>query len=279
MRLAHLSDLHFGASTWNLFSKRILGTLNWLLRRRHDFIHERLDPLPALFSELKVDLILVTGDLTTTGLPAELCAAQEALGRFEQPLLLLPGNHDQYTRGSFRRKTFYKWCANPTTTYSLREHGLEHHVLANGWNLILLDTAPATPLRFSGGHFSPALEARLETLLASLQGPTLVANHFPYFLTPKRDHRLLRGEALEQLLARHRVRLYLHGHTHRHILANLQPSGLPITLDAGSATYRRQATFNILDLTAQECTVTPHRFSGGQWEREAPETMSWAIQG
>lgn len=276
MRIAHLSDLHFRAPSWRLFSKRLLGTLNWLFKRRHHFAHELLDPLPPLFDALGVDLILVTGDLSITGLPAELRKAQEALKKFSQPQLLLPGNHDQYTQSGFRNQTFYKWCANRAAPFTLREHRLEHHKLINGWHLILLDTAPAMPFHFSGGNFSKELEKRLDTLLQELQGPVIVANHFPYFLTPDPHHRLLRGEALAQVLARNRVRLYLHGHTHRHILADLKPSGLPLTLDAGSATYRPRPSFNLLDLGSEAITVTPYCFTT-QWQPDSTRILQGAL--
>ena len=64
---------------------------------------------------------------------------------------------------------------------------------------------------------------------------------------------------LEQLLARHRVRLYLHGHTHRHILANLQPSGLPVILDSGCCA-QKNGTWNLLTIDENGIQVDVYKY-------------------
>ena len=68
-RLAHLSDLHFSEVDFDLrqfFSKRWIGNLNYLLRRRKDFDDKLLKDFPSLLQKLKVDVVLISGDLSCT---------------------------------------------------------------------------------------------------------------------------------------------------------------------------------------------------------------------
>ena len=79
MRIAHLSDIHLWQYTINplrLLSKRSAGmaSLFWDVRRR--FRLERIPDLVDRVNSLRVDHILITGDLTTTALPDEFRAAR-----------------------------------------------------------------------------------------------------------------------------------------------------------------------------------------------------------
>ncbi len=60
---------------------------------------------------LQPDHILITGDLTTTALPAEFKVARRALAPWlldPTKVTVLPGNHDRYTPGSHRARLFEK---------------------------------------------------------------------------------------------------------------------------------------------------------------------------
>ena len=122
--LAHLSDSAPGAAAdpapLELLSKRGLGYLNWLRKRRR--IH-RAEMLAALVADLKArqpDHIAVTGDLVNLSLANEFAPARAWIGaRRPGPVTLVPGNHDcyvrpaatfaahhwgEYMRGDYRRK-------------------------------------------------------------------------------------------------------------------------------------------------------------------------------
>ena len=71
-RILHVSDLHVGA--------RNAVQAEWALTP----LVERFDP----------ELVLVTGDLTHRGRPAEHENAAHLLRELEKPLLVVPGNHD-----------------------------------------------------------------------------------------------------------------------------------------------------------------------------------------
>ena len=71
--IAHLSDLHVGAI--NHMEKTLLDAINHI-------------------NELNPDLVVVTGDLTENGYYLEFLKAREYLDLIENPLMVVPGNHD-----------------------------------------------------------------------------------------------------------------------------------------------------------------------------------------
>jgi len=287
MRIAQISDFHFTHMTWNplrLISKRLLGNLNWLFNRKSVFAHGQLSPLPALFSDLKVDLVLIGGDFSTTALTEEFEKAKAFVQTLSQPWLAVPGNHDHYTFASWRRKTFYRYFSNgkeeiahPVDFFNLKEHGAEAHRIAPGWWVLALDTARATNPYSSKGLFSEKLESYASEILDLLPpGDSVIClNHYPFFHQDEPRRNLERGEALQALLQKSpQVKLYLHGHTHRHSIADLQPSRLPIVLDSGCAVQGGEGTWNLIDLLPDHCRVEAYRWKD-RWEPFRSETFEW----
>jgi 3',5'-cyclic AMP phosphodiesterase CpdA len=129
----------------------------------------------------------------------------------------------------------------------------------------------------SEGIFSKALEAQAEHLLSQIpkQDKVILLNHYPFFSQESPKRALKRGENLESLIRHHpNICLYLHGHTHRHSIANLQPDGLPIVLDSGSSCLKRGGSWNLIDLNENGCMVTPYFFSNS-WEEQKPHEFVW----
>ncbi len=270
MRIAHLSDLHFSHLTFSplqLFSKRWLGNLNHLLFRRGEFCSKVLKPFVALLQELKVDLVLISGDLTTTAHKSEFKRALEFVHSLQEvgiKIFLVPGNHDHYTQKAYKKKLFYQFFPN----LLLQHEGVSVHKLMPGWVLVALDTALATSLTSSQGYFSPEIEKRLEKALEqNSQDSVLMVNHFPFFKPDGEHRKLVRQEALQKLLMKSpHVKLYLHGHTHRHALADLRTSNLPLILDSGSITHTKHGSWNLLDLEETSCTVSAYAWKDSGWE-------------
>jgi len=288
MRLAQISDFHFTQITWNplrLLSKRLLGNLNWLVTRRFVFMHKQLDPLPNLLRELKVDLILLGGDFTTTALKEEFQKASRFVSQLSQDWIAIPGNHDHYTYRSHRNKHFYRYFSNEregiahaADFFTLKDHGVEAHRIADGWWLLALDTARATNPYSSRGLFSQKLEEYVHEVLDLLpKGDAVICfNHYPFFQQDEPKRNLARGEVLQEILHRSpQVRLYLHGHTHRHAIADLQPNRLPILLDSGCCVQGREGTWNLIDLMPHHCEITAYRWDG-QWGPFRSEKIRWA---
>ncbi len=281
-RFAHISDLHFSRLTWNptqFFSKRWLGNLNLLLSRRHRFSAENLPSLPSLFKELHVDAVIITGDLTSTSHESEFILAKQFIESLGPKVYLLPGNHDQYTKRAYKKHLFYQFfnsSYSKTSPFNLKEDGLSLVEFTKGWWLIGLDTAIATSLLSANGYFSPDLEIKLDKALQQISGNIILINHFPIFSNESFRKSLLRKEALKQVIERHpQIKLFLHGHTHRHCIANLQASGLPIILDSGSIAQNERGSWNLIDITDQGCEIEVYKVQSGSWQPSQKNHYQW----
>lgn len=292
-RIAHISDLHFSHITLNplqFFSKRWVGNGNLIFSRKRSFSETLLHPLPHLFQKLKVDYIFITGDVSTTGLEKEFQKAKHFLSELSvgsKKLLLLPGNHDHYTKRDFHRKLFYRFFENDTPpksgvsheNLSLGKDQIELRPLFGSWWYLAIDTVIATSLISSQGLFSEQLEEKLQKILQDFpkDQKILFLNHFPFFQFDQPRRVLLRGLSLGSLLQKTpQVRLYLHGHTHRHCIADLRCANFPIILDSGSSTMLSRPSFNLLDLEEDSCAVTVFRFQENTWQPKEERKFSFS---
>jgi 3',5'-cyclic AMP phosphodiesterase CpdA len=264
VKIAQISDLHFANASLNplqFFSKRWLGNLNALLSRKKVFCQERLRSLAGLLKEEKVSHLLVTGDISTTSHPKEFSMAQQLFSEIEErgiSVHVLPGNHDNYTKRAFRKKTFYKFFDSP-----LQEKGVFVQPLAAHWWLVTLDTTLATSLISSQGKFSELLHANLLNALSFIPSSdqVILANHFPLFEHESPRKALLGAEKLRELIQEFpNIIFYMHGHTHAHCIADLRNSGLPIILDCGSTPHHKQGAFHLVELEKSRYTVKVFRW-------------------
>jgi 3',5'-cyclic AMP phosphodiesterase CpdA len=286
VRLAHISDLHFSHLSWNplqFFSKRWIGNLNLLLTRKKEYAHQRLLLLPELFKNAAVDQVLITGDLSTTSFSKEFALAHdfiEALKASGLSVSVLPGNHDKYTKRADRDALFYQYfhsCFSEEEIWDLRAHNIAVRKLSPTWWLVLLDTALATHLFSSQGYFSPHTEAQLEKALEKIpeNHQVILANHFPFFKGESRRVTLLRAEQLrEKILKFPNIKLYLHGHAHRHCIADLRKSGYPIVLDSGSTPHRTNGAINLIDITTEGCDIQVLQWKE-EWQMTRQVSCPW----
>lgn len=281
MRLAHISDFHCTKLTWNplrLFPKRIFGHLHWILGRKNSFSLLPLEELADLFSSLKVDLILVGGDLTSSSMHEEFSFAKSLLKKIQSPSIVLPGNHDHYTFRSYREGRFYQYFTNANQTLgSLAKTGIEAHKIDASWWVISLDTSVPNKATSSRGMFSEELEQKLEEILSQIPklDKIILFNHFPFFQQEDPKRTLERGDALQHVICKHpNIVLYLHGHTHRHSIADLRPNRLPIILDSGSCCQTANATWNLIDIETDRCFVTPYEWKSS-WKPKETKEFLW----
>ena len=115
LRIVHLSDIHLWRYVFNpllLMNKRAFGMVALVAGRARKFRLERLHDVVERVKGLKPDHVLITGDLTTTALPAEFQAARTALAELlveSDRVTVIPGNHDRYTTGAVRHQAFEEW--------------------------------------------------------------------------------------------------------------------------------------------------------------------------
>lgn len=290
IRLIHISDLHFAKITLNplqFFSKRFIGNFNLLLNRRKHYSQAKLEDLKKKIIELKPNYVLISGDISTTSLEKEFQMGKDFVDTLKKEnisCITIPGNHDHYTKQSYRNKLYYRFFSekfDPSCPFSLKEDGLTFLSLNDEWTLVALDTALATAFYHSIGYFSNHVQQNLERVLSSFpkKQKLILMNHFPFFQSESPNRRLRRGDELKKIIEEHQnIKLYLHGHTHRHIIADLRSSHLPIILDSGSATHRKYGSWNLMDLSADQCKVQVYRFmqeAGGEWKSVHQKLFTW----
>jgi 3',5'-cyclic AMP phosphodiesterase CpdA len=173
---------------------------------------------------------------------------------------LVDADRSQRQKLTTRLETDFSGCLglDSLSSLSLKEDGLTTVYLGHEWWLLALDTAIATSLISSNGYFSPELEQKLERALKDIPSEhnIVLINHFPIFSNESSRKSLIRKEALKKLIERFpKVKLFLHGHTHRHCIADLRSSNLPIFLDSGSTAQKEGGTWNLIDITASGCDV------------------------
>jgi len=257
IRIAHLSDLHFAQTTYDLSqfcSKRWLGNLNFLLFRQHTYKADHLWMLPDFLRTLHVDGICVTGDLATTSLPEEFAQGKKWMEQLPKPFFVLPGNHDMYTRSSEREKLFYRYFPER----ALEEKRVTVHPLKEKWWWVGLDCAVATSIFFSDGTFFKETEVALNQILAKIPSDehVIMGNHFPLFGHGNPRHDLKRRRHLQALLKKYpQVKLYLHGHDHGFYLIDRVQEGLPLVLNSGSCAHARKGTFYLIEMDGKGCQV------------------------
>jgi 3',5'-cyclic AMP phosphodiesterase CpdA len=157
------------------------------------------------------DAVVVTGDLTDFGRPAEYVHLAQLLAPLSQPVYLLPGNHDD--RQELRRSF-------PGHGYLGTTGFVQYSVYIGKLRILALDTVEAGE---SGGRLC---ERRLEWLRARLhedaRTPTIVAMHHPPFKSlighMDRIGLLEGGDRLAALLRDYgNVERVICGHLHRPI--------------------------------------------------------------
>lgn len=233
-RIAHLSDLHFG-----LHRPELVG------------------PLLDRVNTSRVDLVVVTGDLTHRGRPGQFRQAREFLSRLQPPVIAMPGNHDVPLFNIPLR------FLRPWTGYRAAIDTRLAPVVQAGQARVLSINS-ADPLAWQRGVLRPGEIPRVLGGLDPLS-VNIVALHHPLQHLPQVDKRLARG-ALE---ARRRfeaagVRIALSGHLHRWAAVELLEMGHPglLQVQAGTALCARESDrqneFAVLDLGDDDLTIERH---------------------
>lgn len=278
LRIIHLSDIHiwrFDIRPHLLWGKRALGMLSLAAGRAWKFRLERLQAVVDRVRSLRPDHVLITGDLTTTALPAEFRQARhwlDALLEDSDKATVIPGNHDRYTWGAHRRRSFETYFGefSPGGCYPWLRR-LDDRTAVLG-----LD--PTRPHLSARGRLPSAQLEQARTLLQdSSPKPErlIVACHYPLFApspyeTVLRRKRLSEPGDLIDWLATLGPHLYCCGHVHA--AWAFTPTELPqqLCLNAGAPLLRdssgnRPPGFLQIDLDASEVVIRRHAWSGTIW--------------
>lgn len=281
-KLLHIADLHFWqvvVNPFRLLSKRFIGNVNVLLRRRHEFAMERAEPFAQALEQTGIRTALFTGDFTSTSTTAEFIMARgfvDDVVKHGFTVHLMPGNHDIYTFEARRAQRFQQHFAPyvPEDGYPARV------ALPGGTPLVLLAMARPNILSARGAVTQDDIRRVKQHLDAIDAGPVVVSGHYPllnktagYDLKPAGQ--LRNGEALRRALGASGKRiLYVCGHVHRFSYEN-DPDYPTLSHLSTGAFFRKSARdglageFSELHIAADGAfTVFRHTFRK-EWLRAA----------
>ena len=261
--LAHLSDphlaYHHGMRLADFLNKRLFGYLKWRLRRKSQHHNDVLTAMIQDVRNSQPDHIVVTGDLTHLGLPAEFAKAKEllaALGSASQ-VTIIPGNHDAYVDGAldcrlaewvdYMISDGLKVCDGTETAVNTIFPSLR---MRGPVALIGVSTAQPCSTFLAVGCIGNDQLQRLQKILIETGQKGLfrivLIHHPPKSGVVSWRKRLTDAEAFQKTLHGSGAELILHGHSHHQSRTYLETSdgripviGVPSASAAGENPKRR----------------------------------------
>lgn len=256
MKIVHFSDIHFGTE-----------------------VPEIVDGLSRRLGELEPDLIVASGDFTMAARHRECEAARRFLRSLPWPVLATPGNHDMPVYNLLERFTRpfarYRAYIEPETV---------DRVACEDAALISVNSARPWDLSFDWSHgrlsnrqidvvdrfFADQPLARFKALV--VHHPFYVPEDLPGF-------RVIRnGEAMLDVLARHRVDAVLTGHLHRQFLTSRSLAIgdethrvmlLQVATVASDRHRNQPNAFAVIDIEDDGVLVAEEVWAGSRFERSS----------
>ena len=248
-RILQFSDIHFG-------------------REHRDACGAALDYAHAT----PHDLVLITGDITQQGLPAEFEAAGRWIARMPDPRFVIVGNHD-VPYWSLLARMFSPWKAFERAT---GHPAHDHEFLSPDLMVRGVVTARGWQARINWSKGVIDLDQTRQAAEALRQAPVgalrVLACHHPLveMIGAPMTGEVKRGEAAALIFAEAGVDLIATGHVH-------VPFALPISLadhysyavGCGTLSHRERGappSFNQIDWDALHITVTAMAWTGDCFE-------------
>lgn len=235
--IVHLSDLHFG---------RVNPAL--------------IDPLIRIISEIKPDLVAISGDLTQRARSYQFQQARSFLDALPKPQIVVPGNHDIPLHNLFAR------FLEPLTKYK-RYITDDLEPKYEDTEMVIIGVNTARSLVFKGGRINESQVGRLREKFCSLGNRVVkvVVTHHPFDLPEGYHERELVGRARMAMtgLAECGADLFLAGHLHISHTGHTKRYNIhghsALVVQAGTATSTRERgeanSFNLLRIAYPAITV------------------------
>lgn len=259
IRLAHLSDLHFG-------------------RVDHRLIRPLLDAL----TKARPDIVAISGDLTMRAREGEFREALQFVEALPGRCFLVPGNHDIPTGHLVERllDPFRRWRHHFGP--ELEPTYLDERLALVGVNSV---RRASWRLNWSHGRIGRRHLARIERRLDALpEGPfRVVVCHHPFFSPDDamRHKVIRRSDVALRAFRRHGVGLVLAGHLHRsfvHDMPGGRGTGSLLVVHGGtsfSTRLRGEANaFNLIELDDNgTISVDGRIWTGDHWATGSPPVI------
>jgi putative phosphoesterase len=224
MKIAHISDIHCNYSS--------------------DFNEKMFDKAVKLLNKYEVDIVFISGDLTTEGLLPEYELAKEKLKQISGKLVVVPGNHDERNLG---------WRLFP-------EFFGDTDFIHKFDDINLLGLASSEPDK-DGGRLGRKRHKLIEQSIKNDRKKTFIGFHHHVLPVPNsgRETNIIEdaGETLNIIL-KNEVPLVLMGHRHVPWAVKIHKT---LLVNAGTFSCNRTRahfgnTFNLIDIDEDEIEVT-----------------------
>jgi 3',5'-cyclic AMP phosphodiesterase CpdA len=296
VRILHLSDVHVQAD----YDRHSWGRIGWrravaqlelkVARRARRYVRapETLAKIAAAAAD--VDHVVLSGDLTALALDEEFEGVRKALGALaDRPdrLTVIPGNHDVYTPGSWRKKRFEKWFGHllDSDLPEFQVEGPWPTVRLVGDSLAIVGLCSARTPPVPGIAAGWVGEDQLAALGRIAEHPKVkgraiyaVVHHTPLRWDGTLDrpsHGLKDGGRLMQVAAAAGIAAILAGHIHLRY-ARVPPAGPALVCGGSSTSAGREGYFVLEDRDGRLAGVHEIDLAG---ERQAAAEGKPAAEG
>jgi len=245
MKIIHFSDIHTGGrfDRFNaLFDKRIIGTLNYKLRRRRHVIWENLQKAIDIIEREKPDIVINTGDITSVSEPGEFAEAlrrlQPIVDNNNHTFINVPGNHDHYVDNNECIKS-KEATYNALNRDLLPIENFPHRLEKGGVTFIMVDESRPNSGTQSSGYLKPEDLKKIQLWASEAkEKPVVLVGHYPLknkLGEPLATRRALEnGNELVSMLEKGEITVNLCGHIHAPFIREEKSGSLEIC--AGSLT-------------------------------------------
>lgn len=226
---------------------------------------------------IQPDAIAVCGDLTQRGKRSEFKAARKWLDSFSIPKLVVAGNHDTPLLNIYER------VVSPFERHDSYFEDLADPVHLDRASLVGLNTARGWQTRKNWAEGSVNLE-QLEAVISEANSDanrrSFLICHHPFLSPPDAPMRTAtkRGRRASRRLAQSDIRFLLTGHVHVPSVTVVEHKDRAyVAVSAGTLSTRLRkspASFNLIDVSGEECRVLVHNLHGDRFVPEQPHTLA-----
>ena len=224
MKIIHFSDPHAGGTAEDIgayFDKRFVGVFNYRFRRRFRHDLSLLEKAVEYILDIRPDVVVCTGDLTSTGQPGEFEKVRPILTPLRDsgiPFFYMPGNHDCYVPRkkcveAVKDMVFYLSCGE----WNFADFPLLKRV--KNCEFLLVNNSRPTNLFCSWGFVARNDLAFVESVVEQKKcGPRIILGHFPLYENHpilRFRHRLYGQKKIVEWIREGKIDLSLCGHVHR----------------------------------------------------------------
>lgn len=225
LRIVHFSDPHTGGLAEDclaFWDKRWVGVFNYTFRRRFKFDVSYLRKFVTAMLQNPPDLIVCTGDLTSTGQQGEFSKALNLLRpliRAKIPMLYVPGNHDYYVFHHRCNQAMKNVFRRLNCSFSLEFDALPQKRIFKDVRFLIVNESMPSNLISSCGYLSAFSSDFLTRICVNnAESPfTILIGHYPIIeKNPilRIRHRLFGQKNIVPLIQYEKIDLSLNGHVH-----------------------------------------------------------------